>query len=76
MAIKTKTKPKQLSRTAIKSFDDKAYGSEPIQIKNFTDALNWYNYMIDEDQSRDWFFTYAKKSFTKDDLAALRKLPK
>lgn len=76
MAIKTKTKPKQLSRTAIKSFDDKAYGPEPIQIKNFTDALNWYNYMIDEDQSRDWFFTYAKKSFTKGDLAALRKLPK
>lgn len=74
--IKTKTKPKQLSRTAIKSFDDKAYGPEPIQIKGFTDALNWYNYMSDEDQSREWFFTYVKKNYPKDVVSALRKLPK
>ena len=74
--IKTKAKPKKITRSAIKSFDDKAYGPEPIQIKNFTDALNWYNYMSDEDQSRDWFFTYVKKNYTKGEVAALRKLPK
>ena len=74
--IKTKAKPKKITRSAIKSFDDKAYGPEPIQIKSFTDALNWYNYMSDEDQSRDWFFTYVKKNYTKGEVAALRKLPK
>jgi hypothetical protein len=74
--IKTKTKPKQISRSAIKSIDDKAYGPEPIQIKDFTDALNWYNYMSDDEKSRDWFFTYVKKHYTKNEVAALRKLPK
>lgn len=74
--IKTKAKPKKITRSAIKSFDDKAYGPEPIQIKSFTDALNWYNYMSDEDQSRDWFFIYVKKNYTKGEVAALRKLPK
>ncbi len=74
--IKTKAKPKQISRSAIKSLDDKAYGPEPIQIASFSDALNWYNYMSTEDQSRDWFFTYVKKHYTKSDVAALRKLPK
>ena len=74
--IKTKAKPKQISRSAIKSLDDKAYGPEPIQIASFSDALNWYNYMSTEDQSRDWFFTYVKKHYAKSDVAALRKLPK
>lgn len=76
MAIKVKTKPKQISRTTIKSIDDKAYGSEPIQITSLGNALNWYNYMASDDQSRDWFFTYVKKNCTKADVAALRKLPK
>lgn len=74
--IKTKAKPKQISRSAIKSFDDKAYGPEPIQIAGFGDALNWYNYMATDDQSRDWFFVYVKKNYTKNQVAALRKLPK
>jgi hypothetical protein len=76
MAIKLKAKPKQISRTAIKSIDDKAYGSEPIQIASLGDALNWYNYMASDDQSREWFFTYAKKNFSKNDVALLRRLPK
>ena len=76
MVIKVKAKPKQISRAAIKSFDDKAYGSEPIVITGFSQALNWYNYMASDDQSRDWFFTYAKRNYTKDELALLRKLPK
>ena len=76
MAIKVKAKPKQISRTAIKSIDDKAYGSEPIAIIKLGDALNWYNYMASDDQSRDWFFTYVKKNYSKNDIALLRRLPK
>ena len=76
MVIKVKAKPKQISRAASKSFDDKAYGSEPIVITEFSQALNWYNYMASDDQSREWFFTYAKRNYTKADLALLRKLPK
>jgi len=76
MAIKVKAKPKQISRTAIKSIDDKAYGSEPIAIIKLGDALNWYNYMASDDQSREWFFQYVKKNFSKNDIALLRKLPK
>jgi len=76
VVIKVKAKPKQISRSAIKSIDDKAYGSEPVVISGFSNALNWYNYMASDDQSRDWFFTYAKRSYTKNELALLRKLPK
>lgn len=76
MAIKVKAKPKQISRSQIKSIDDKAYGPEPIVIKSFSDALNWYNYMATDDQSREWFFAYMKKNYTKNDIAMVRKLPK
>jgi hypothetical protein len=76
MVIKVKAKPKQISRAAIRSIDDKAYGSEPIVITHFSQALNWYNYMSSDDQSRDWFFTYAKRNYTKNEIAQLRKLPK
>lgn len=76
MAIKVKAKPKQISRTTIKSIDDKAYGSEPVVITKLGDALNWYNYMASDDQSRDWFFTYVKKNYSKNDIALLRRLPK
>jgi hypothetical protein len=32
--------------------------------------------MASDDQSREWFFTYAKKNFSKNDVALLRRLPK
>ena len=76
MVIKVKAKPKQISRSAIKSIDDKAYGSEPVVITGISQALNWYNYMSSDDQSRDWFFTYVKRNYTKNDISLLRKLPK
>ena len=76
MAIKVKAKPKQITRSQIKSIDDKAYGPEPIVITSLSDALNWYNYMATDDQSREWFFTYMKKNYTKNDIALVRKLPK
>lgn len=76
MAIKLKAKPKQKSRAVIKSIDQKHYGSEPIVIQSFTDALNWYNYMGTDDEAREWFFDYLKKSYTKSEIALIRKLPK
>ena len=76
ISIKTKAKPKQKSRATIKSIDDKHYGPEPIVVSNFTDALNWYNYMGNDDDAREWFFDYMKKNYTKSDIAFIRKLPK
>ena len=76
MAIKLKPKPKQITRSQVKSIDDKAYGSEPIVIAGLGNALNWYNYMASDDQSREWFFTYLKKNYSKNDVALIRKLPK
>lgn len=80
---KLTTKPKinkpRLTRTAVKSIDDKYYGSEPIDIskKGFGDALNWYNYMFDLDGVRDWMFEYMKRNeYSKSDIAAVKRLPK
>lgn len=79
MAIKLKTKPKPKSRAVIKSIDDKHYGSEPLIVAGesaYRDALNWYNYMYDADQAREWFLEYVKKNYSKVELAAVRRLPK
>lgn len=79
MAIKLKTKPKPKSRAVIKSIDDKHYGSEPLVVAGesaYRDALNWYNYMYDSDQAREWFLDYVKKNYSKVELAAVRRLPK
>ena len=76
ISVKIKAKPKQKTRAQVKSFDEKHYGSEPIVIKSFTDALNWYNYMGSDDDAREWFFEYLKKNYTKNDIALIKKLPK
>lgn len=70
-------KPK-LTRSAVKSIDDKYYGPEPIDITKvgYTNALNWYNYMHEQEQAREWVLEYLKKNMTKSDLAAVRRLPK
>lgn len=77
------TKPKaskpRPTRTAVKSIDDKYYGPEPIDvsIKGFGDALNWYNYMFDHDQAREWLFEYLKRNeYSKSDITAVKQLPK
>ena len=77
------TKPKankpRLTRTAVKSIDDKYYGPEPIDIssKGFGDALNWYNYMFDHEQAREWMFEYLKRNeYSKTDIASVKRLPK
>lgn len=80
---KLTTKPKnvrpRLGRAVVKSIDDKYYGSEPIDvsIKGFGDALNWYNYMFDVDQVRDWLFEYMKRNeYAKGDIAAVKRIAK
>lgn len=79
--LTTKAKPKapRLTRSTVKSIDDKYYGPEPIDIsvKGFTEALNWYNYMFEQEETRPWLFEYLKKhDYSKADVAAIRKLPK
>lgn len=72
-------RPKPISRSVVKSIDDKYYGPEPIDItvKGFTEALNWYNYMYEHEETRPWLFEYLKKlNYSKADVAAIRKLPK
>ena len=71
-------KPRK-TRTAVKSIDDKYYGAEPIDvsIRGYGEALNWYNYMFEQDQARDWLLEYMKKSdFQRDQIAAVRRCPK
>ena len=77
------TKPKatkgRSSRTVTKSLDLKAYGPEPVEVteSNFMFALNWYNYMYEPDETREWLFDYVKKAgLSKQDMAALRRYPK
>lgn len=79
LTTKVKTKAPKLTRTTIKSIDDKYYGPEPIDIsvKGLTEALNWYNYMYEPEETRPWLFDYLKKhDYSKADVAAIRKLPK
>ena len=79
LTTKTKVQKPRVSRAARMTLDDKYYGPEPIDIskKGFTDALNWYNYMFEQEETRDWLFEYLKKNdYTKSDIAAIRKLPK
>ena len=83
MAIKVKTKPKKtVSRAAIKGLDLKAYGMEPLVVDTedfsaYRDVLNWYNYMHDQDQAREWLLEYMKKNgFEKAAIADVRRCPK
>lgn len=83
MAIKLKTKPKKtMSRSAAKAIGDKYYGPEPIEIdtenySQYRDALNWYNYMYDQDQAREWLLDFMKKhGFEKAQIADVRRCPK
>jgi RPA family protein len=67
------------SRSTTKALDDKYYGPEPIDIskKGFGDALNWYNYMYEQEEVRDWMFEYMKRNnYSKSDISAVRRVPK
>ena len=78
LTTKTKSVKPKLSRSAVKSIDDMYYGSEPIDvnIKGYGEALNWYNYMHDIDQARDWLLEYLKKNHTKNIVSTIRRVPK
>lgn len=77
--VKAKDKKTKLSKAGVKALNDKYYGTEPIDIsvKGFGEALNWYNYMFTADETRPWLFEYMKKNgYHKDDIAAIRRVPK
>ena len=82
MAIKLKTKPKPKSRALVKSFDEKHFGPEPIILDAYApgayaDALNWYNYMHDNDQAREWLLEYMKRqNFQRAQIASVRRCAK
>ena len=68
-----------VTRSTIKSIDDKFYGSEPIDvsIRGYSEALNWYNYMHEQEQARDWLLEYLKRSnFQREEIACVRRCPK
>ena len=80
MSLKTTKKKVPVSRAVTKSIDLKHYGLEPTDITGMclTDVYNWYNYMHEQDQAREWLLEYMKKStdFVKGDLEAVKRLPK
>lgn len=82
MAVASKkltTRPvtkKPITRAKVKSIDDKYYGPEPIVVTNHGAALNWYNYMHEQEQAREWFIEYLKKNHSKEAVNVVRTLPK
>lgn len=81
MAIRaTKKKTVATSRSATKTIDRKYYGPEPVDIsgKYMTDVYNWYNYMFDHDQAREWLIDYmtANDSYSREDVSHIKGLPK
>lgn len=76
---KKTNKPKPMSRRTVKTLADKYYGPEPIDIttKGYVEALNWYNYMHEQDQARDWFIEYLKLyEYPKNVVRGIERLPK
>jgi hypothetical protein len=75
-----KQKQPRQTRSVVRSVNDKSHGSEPIDIESirgFGNALNWYNYIYDQDQVRPWIFEYMKRNnYAKDDIAAVRRVAK
>ena len=80
MSLKPVKKKAPVSRAAAKSIDLKYYGLEPIDItgKSLTEIYNWYNYMFEQDQAREWLLEYMKKTtdFVKSDIESVKRLPK
>lgn len=77
-----KVQKQRKARSVIKSIDDKYYGPEPLVVdtmnhSKYRDALNWYNYMNEQDQAREWLLEYMKKNgFERAQIADVRKCPK
>lgn len=70
---------KPMSRSAARLVADKHYGPEPIDIteKGYGEALNWYNYMCELDQAREWLLAFMKSdNHPKADIKAVERLPK
>jgi hypothetical protein len=79
MAVKAKVKAKSVpgSRAKAKTIDAQLMGDEPIVITNLANALNWYNYVYDNEKAKTWVLDYMKKEgYSKSDISALRRAPK
>lgn len=82
ISTKVKVVKVRKPRAVVKSIDDKYYGPEPITVdasdhSKYRDALNWYNYMHDQDQAREWLLEHMKRSgFEKAQIADVRKCAK
>jgi len=75
----SKTKAPRLSRAAAKAVDDKYYGREPtdVSVRGIVDALNWYNYMYEPEDTHPWLLHYMKvNNYSKEDIASVRRLSK
>lgn len=68
----------RITKTKVLSIDLKYNGVEPLEVtaSNYAQALNWYNYQHENDQSREWLLEYLKKNSTKEIYQAVRKAPK
>jgi hypothetical protein len=77
MAVKAKVKPVPGSRAKAKSIDAQLMGDEPFVVTNLANALNWYNYVYDNEKAKAWVLDYMKKEgYSKSDLSAFRRAPK
>lgn len=81
MLKQRKTRPTTLSRSAVKAVNDKYYGAEPTVVitdnNGLTSALNWYNYMYENDQARDFLLEFMKRNdFSKADISSTRRVSK
>jgi len=81
MMKRAKPNPARMSKATVKVINDQYYGAEPSVVvtdtSGLTAALNWYNYMFDNDQSRNFLLEYMKKNeFSKSDINAVKRVPK
>ena len=79
--IKLKSKKKSKSKQEQFLINSKAYGNEPVykskeltQVE-ITNAYNWYNYMCESKEGKDFLITYLKNTERAKDLKAVRSIP-
>lgn len=72
-------KAKPIARVMVKSIEHRFIGDEPldVSIKGYVPALNWYNYVFDDEKAREFLLTYLKSAdYSKDTIEAVRKAGK
>lgn len=78
--IKLKAKKKSKSKQEQFLINSKAYGDEPVYkskeltTAQLTSAYNWYNYMCENKEAKDYLITYLKNTERTADLKAVRAI--